>query len=200
MTVIPDNIELEIVLAHPGNSKNAVEILDKKFYDALDAHKIPKTAVSFVSVENPYYWYCWWWEYRHYYNSKTYKLKLDCSKHSFAFINDINADYIRSIRITSSTHSQIAEYRRQVKIEAMKAAKEKASDLLECIGQKAGKVIEVVELQEPVNNYWYGRYDVNNYTSNAYIPQTVNPGDNTEQSGVPSIKLRFEIKAKFEII
>ncbi len=201
MTVIPDDIELEIVLAHPGNTKNSVEVLDKKFFDALEAHKMPKSAVSFVSVDNPYYWYCWWWEYRHYNNSKTYKIKLDCKKHDFAFINDIKPDYIRSIRIASSTHSQIAEYRRQLKMEAMKAAKEKASDLLECIGQKAGKVFEVVELQEPdANNYWFNGYNVNSYTSNAYFQQPLSGADASDQPHVPSIKLRFEIKAKFEII
>lgn len=202
MTLIPDDIELEIVLAHPGNSKNSVEVLDKKFFDALEAHGIPKAAVSFVSVDNPYYWYYWWWEYRHYYNSKTYKLKLDCKKYDFSFINDIKPEFIRSIRITKSSHSQITDYRRQVKVEAMKAAKEKAADLLESIGQKAGKVFEVIEMPEPVNNNnWYNRYNIQNETSNCIVSQPSSASNSSVgESFVPAIRLRFEIKAKFEII
>ncbi len=202
MTVIPDEIVLEIILGSQSSIKQlSIEELDKKFYDAIKAHGIPESVVSFVSVDNPYYWYYWWWEYRNYYNTKTYKLKLDCKKYDFSFINDIKTEYIRSIRITSSTHSKITEYRQQVKVEAIIAAKEKASVLLEAIGQKAGKVFEVVEIQEPINtNYWYNSYNMQNQTSNCMISQPSSGDSNVTDSYVPSIKLRFEIKAKFEIL
>lgn len=201
MTVVPDQIELEITLYSPSNSKKSIEELDKKLYDALKAHDIPESVVSFVSIENPYYWYYWWWEYRHYYDTKTYKVKLDCRKYDLAFINDLGADNIRNIRITSSTHSMITEYRRQVKVEAMVAAKEKASALLEAIGQKAGKVIEVIEMPESANaNYWYNPYSVQNVTSNSIVSQPSSGYSGGGESYVPSIKLRFEIQAKFEIL
>lgn len=204
MTVVPDELELEIVLAHPATSKKSAEELDKKMFDALDAHNIPRSALSFISVDNPYYWYYWWYEYRHYCNTKTYKLTLDCSKHDFSFINDIKPEYIRSMRITRSSHSQITTYRRQVKVEAMKAAKEKASDLLESIGQKAGKVFEVVEMPEQANNNynsWYNRYDIQNLSCNSIVPQSISGNNNNSgDSYIPAIRLRFEIKAKFEIL
>lgn len=202
MTVIPDEIELEIILGSPSSIKElTIEELDKKFYGAIKAHGIPESAVSFIAVDNPYYWYYWWWEYRNYYNTKTYKLKLDCSKYDFAFINDIKTEYIRSIRITSSTHSMITDYRRQVKVQAMIAAKDKANDLLECIGQKIGKVIEVIEVPEVVNtNYWYNSYNMQNVTSNCIVSQPSSGYSDGGESYVPAIKLRYEIKAKFEII
>jgi len=201
MSVMPDEIELEIVLASPSGSKLKIEDIEKHFFEVLKTQKIPESAVSFISADNPYYWYYWWWDYRHYSNTRTYKLKLDCTKHTFAFIKDLNTDYIRSLRITSSTHSKITEYRKQVKIEAIRAAKQKASDLLESIGQSAGKVIEVIEIPESVNtNFWYSGYNIQNLTSNAIVSQ---PYDGEGTSGteyIPTIKLRFEIKAKFEIL
>jgi uncharacterized protein len=202
MSVIPDEIELEIVLGSQSSMKQlSIEELDKKFFDALMDHGIPESAAKFVSVDNPFYWYYWWWEYRYYTNTKTYKLKLDCTKYDFSFINDIKPEYIRSIRITSSTHSKITEYRRQVKVEAMLAAKDKANDLLECIGQKIGKVIEVIEVPETVNqNYWYGYYNMQNLTSNCMVPQSSGESSAAGESYVPAIKLRYEIKARFEII
>lgn len=203
MTVMPNQIELEIIIcSNYKGSKHSMEETEKKFFDVLEMHKIPKSVVSFISADNPYYWYYWWWEYRHYYDTKTYKLKLDCTKYDFSFIKDFESEYIRSIRITQSTHSKITEYRRQVKVEAIIAAKEKASVLLEAIGQKTGKVIEVIEIQEPVNNnYWYNRYDNQNLTSNCIVSQPMS-GSNTGsiESQVPTIKLRFEIKTKFEIL
>ena len=95
----------------------------------------------------------------------------------------------------------ITEYRRQVKVEAMVAAKEKASALLEAIGQKAGKVIEVIEMPESANaNYWYNPYSAQNLTSNCVVSQPSSGYSEGGESYVPSIKLRFEIKAKFEIL
>ncbi len=203
MSVTPDQIELEITLIHPHNTKTSIEELDKEIAAALKAHNIPKSALTYISVDNPYYWYYWWWEYRHYSNTKTYKLKLDCNKYDFAFINDIRNDYIRSINITSSTHSEITDYRRQVKVEAMMAAKDKANDLLECIGQRVGNVMEVIEVIQPAaNNYW-GSYYNQDITSNCVMSQPSSSSGSSASGGaayVPTIKLRFEIKAKFEIL
>ena len=83
----------------------------------------------------------------------------------------------------------------------MLAAKDKANDLLECIGQKIGKVIEVIEVPETVNqNYWYGYYNMQNLTSNCIVPQSSGESSSAGESYVPAIKLRYEIKARFEII
>lgn len=201
MSIVPDEVEFEIILSSNYKStKHSMEDVEKKFFDVLEAHSIPKMAVSFISIDNAYYWYYWWWDYRHHYDTKTYKLKFDCSKYDLSFIKDFDTDFIRSIRITKSSHSKITEYRRLVKIEAIKAAKDKASVLLEAIGQKAGKVLEVIEIQEPVNNnYWYGGYGQQCLTSNTMMAQP-SSGSGDNESRVPSIKLRFEIKTKFEIL
>ena len=203
MTVIPDQIELEIIITSTyRSSKHSMEEMEKKFFAVLESHKISKMSVSFISVDNPYYWYYWWWEYRKYYDTKTFKLKLNSAKDDLSFIKDFDPDYIRSIRITNSSHSNITEYRKQVKVEAIKAAKAKASLLLESIGQKAGKVIEVIEIQEPVNNnYWYNRYGAQNLYSNSIISQPASGQDSeNNETRVPPIKLRYEIKTKFEIL
>lgn len=199
MTIVPDIIELEVVLGSESESKSSVEAMEKNFFDALEAHKIPKILVSFVSVENPYYWYYWWWEYRHHNNTRTYKINLDCNQYDLSFIKDLDPENVRSIRITQSKHTKIAEYRMQIKKEAIIAARDKASYLMESIGQKAGKAFEVIEIQEPVNNnYWYG-YGNQNPTSNCVMSQSSYDVPVAE-ANIPSIKLRFEIKAKFEII
>lgn len=199
MTIVPDIIELEVVLASENDSKSSVDAMEKNFFDVLEAHKIPKVLVSFVSVENPYYWYYWWFEYRHYNNTRTYKINLDCNLYDLSFIKDLKPENVRSIRITQSRHSKISEYRMQIKKEAIVAARDKAQYLMESIGQKAGKAFEVVELQEPENNnYWYG-YNNQNPTSNCVMSQSSYDVPQAE-ANIPAIKLRFEIKAKFEII
>jgi len=51
-------------------------------------------------------------------------------------------------------HSKIEEFRREVKVGALKVAKEKVADLAEAIGQKVGRAIHITET--PENNYWTG--------------------------------------------
>jgi len=197
MNVVPDQVELEIILTHPGNSKQAIDELDRELKEALAKNGIPESALMFVEVNSPYYWYYrWWWE-RNYYNSKTYQLKLDCNKYNLDFIKDIKSEYINNIRIVKSTHSKITDYRSEVKVNAMIAAKEKAELLLQSIGEEVGCVIEIVELVEPQNNpYWY--YNDMSLTSNCIVPQT-DYNYSQMETILPSIKLRYEIKAKFEI-
>lgn len=211
MNVMPDIIELEIIITSNYKTiKNPFEDVEKKFFKVLEDHNIPKSSLSFMSMESPYYWYYWWYEYRRYYDTKTYRLRIDCTKNDFSFLKDFDENYIRSIRIVSSSHSKITDYRKQVKIEAIKMAKEKANFLLESIGQKAGKVIEVIEIQEPSQqiypyyNPWYPRQNLSlNSISNSIMSQPSSgnsEGAETEKSLIPTIKLRYEIKAKFEII
>lgn len=209
MTIIPDQVEMEIILVSSNSYvKNPFADVEKKFLKVLEDHKIPQSCLTFMSQDNWQYWYYWWYEYRNQ-NTKTYKLKIDCNTMDLSFIKDLDANYIRSIRITSTTHSKLTEYRKQVKVEAMKMAKEKAGLLLESVGQKSGKVLEITEITEPAKtqnpyDYWYGRnLIVQNSTSNSVMSQPSNDysnPQNNENSLIPTIKLRFEIKAKFEIL
>jgi uncharacterized protein YggE len=199
MTIVPDVVELEIVLTHPGNYKQSTEALDKSIHEALEENGMPKSLLMFVGLESPYYYYYnWWWEHN-YHNSKTYKIKLDCKKYNLDFINDIKPEYISNIRITSSTHSKITDYRSDVKVQAMVAAKDKASLLLTSIGEEVGGVLEITEIIQPANSnsYWYG----NNaeLTSNCVMYQP-NYSSSEYEAILPTIKLRYEIKAKFEIL
>jgi uncharacterized protein len=198
MNIVPDEVELEIVMSS-ADDKVKAQVLETHLFDVLKKNNISESQVTFLSVENPYYWY-WWWSYR-FHNARTYKITIDCSKQNMSFIQDLNVYYVRSIRISKTTHSKITEYRRQVKVEAMRQAQEKALELLESIGQSIGKVIEVIEMPEPVNaNFWYNSHHIQNITSNAIVsPQAGSGGGDNDSNGLPSIKLRFEIKAKFEI-
>lgn len=79
-------------------------------------------------------------------------------------------------------------YRKQGKIEALKAAREKASYLVEAMGQKLGEVIRIVE---PASSY-VSPYSLYQAQSNVSMGTAA-----TEQYRV--IKLRYEMTARFAI-
>jgi uncharacterized protein YggE len=84
------------------------------------------------------------------------------------------------------------EYKRKVKVEALKAAKEKADLLLAAIGKQTGEVKLIRE-----------RDDNMSYMQPLYIKANVAMDLNSESGGQPiemqKIKLRYEIEVHFLI-
>lgn len=118
--------------------------------------------------------------------------QLDVRLTDFEQINTIirfvDTKGVEFMRIGELKHKDLAMYRRQGKIEALKAAREKATYLVEAMGQKLGEVIRIVE---PVSNSVspYGNFRAQ---SNVSLGTAA-----TEQYRI--IKLRYEMTARFAI-
>jgi len=131
--------------------------------------------------------------------SKDYRLKLrDLAK--IEKLQEI-ADRlnISSLDLIESTHSELTTFRKETKMEAIRAAKAKAEYMLGAIGEKVGKAVfiqEVPEENEP-RPFGYTNLAVNsNATSNGI---TANSQDSTSTLTFSKIKLRYAVVARFEI-
>lgn len=194
VVVQPDQIDLEIVLKEyniDDDNKVSLETIEADFNRLLKKNNVPAKNVLFNS--DNYYWYYWWTYRNEYHKQKHYTLKLDNTTDFLALVKDLNIKGVESIRIANTSNKELYNLRKQVKIDAIKAAKEKAQYLLESIGEKVGRVISVDELQDNNgNHFFYGQELLSNYkrTSNS----TGNEIDN-----IATLKLRCEIRVKFEI-
>ena len=197
MEIKPDEVEFEIRLVAGGNG--SIEKSEKKFFDVLENHGIAKDQANFKNLDYYNYWYYWWHRKEHEYKTFTFTLNEDID--IFDFVTQLDPNWVSHLRVSKTTHSKIQEYRKQVKIDAMKAAKEKATYLLGSVDEKPGALLEVIEVtsQSNQNYYWWNQQ---NLLSNAVSNYTTS--NSTESSaeidGVQAIKLRYEIKTKFEII
>ena len=131
--------------------------------------------------------------------SKDYRLKLrDLNK--IARLQEL-ADSLNISRLDliDTEHSEITQLRRETKMDAMKAARDKADYLLGSIGQRAGKPVYIKEEPDEAPRPLGANYYSANVTSN--ISRT-SPGDSDKADDSLSfsqIRLRFVITAKFEI-
>lgn len=123
--------------------------------------------------------------------SKQLELKLYDFKIIDKIINRVNMRGIDYMNIGELKNKNITSYRRQGKMDALKAAKEKAKYLLAGIGKEVGDVISVIEPEESRAYYGQAQYMSTSNVSN--FPTS----DGIEN--VRKIKLRYEMKAKFEI-
>ncbi|MCU0444761.1 MAG: SIMPL domain-containing protein [Microscillaceae bacterium] len=125
--------------------------------------------------------------------SKRYTLKV-------ATVEELNKAFdifdkldIQEADVLRVHHTEMEKYRKEIKIKAIQAAKVKAEYLLEAIGEKLGKPLEIVELDDyndisPV--FRNQTANVNYYQDAVAASEAIN---------FQKIKIRYSVKAKFEI-
>lgn len=191
MMVEPDDVTFEIVLQ--TNDKASLIDAEKKFFEILKKNNIKTDEVNFTSAGNNYWYY--WWNNRNSFR-KSFQIKINPKTQVLSFLEDLNQKWITSVTLTDKNNSKISEYRKEVKIQAIKAAKEKANYLLNAIGNKAGKPLEIIEVDDnnPDEEMRLGGYAQKyvNYSSKL-------ESNNNQIENIESIKLKYTIKAKFEI-
>lgn len=105
-------------------------------------------------------------------------------KKVFKKLSDMN---IKEAIISKTESSEIENYRKEVRIAAIKVAKEKATYLLQAIGEELGKPLEIKELD--LNSFRFS-----NTSSNMIIKDNVNVETNFEK-----ILVRFSYYIKYSV-
>lgn len=123
--------------------------------------------------------------------SKEFDLKLDNFKIVDTIIKNINNKGINALHFGELKNKDQATYRKLGKIEALKAAKTKATYLVDCMGKQLGDILRIVEPEERGNFYMPVQASLSNtaFTSS----------DNQNPTAIRKIKYKYEMKARFEI-
>lgn len=132
--------------------------------------------------------------------SITYQIKFSNTKLIDQLVDRLDDEATNNFTIVRTSHSKIVEYRRQLKIQAVKAAKEKANYLAESVNEKVGEAITIEEPQE------YAASDVSNNIYKSNISMLENVNIKAESYGIANgsvdyrkIKLRFEVKVLYAL-
>lgn len=153
LEIVPDELYFSISLKEyfkdEKNQKDkvALETLEKQLIEAVKSAGLPKENLSISGVTG----YREWTgkkKPQHFLAGKQFQLKLSNANNIndlMAKVDDRGVEYVSMNRVE---HSKKEEFRKQVKMNALKAAKEKAGYLLESIGEKLGEVLEIHEVEE----------------------------------------------------
>lgn len=203
MSIVPDEIELEIILLeyNLNGKKVTLSNIEDDFNKILIKNNIDTKSINLEASNNNWYWWHWW-NYRYEsYHTKTIHLKLNKETNFLKLVEDLNEKWTQSIRISKTTSREIQRLRKEVKKEAMRAAKEKATYLLESVDETIGSLLSAEEMPEAQNapNFWYNRPNLINNVSNSVMNSNSFSSSDNGIENVGNIKLRYEIKAKFEI-
>jgi uncharacterized protein len=205
MEIVPDEIFVNIQLTEyqkRGESKKDLEAVKSQFLESCKSLGIPDSLISIIFYSG--------YNHNNYYMIRkkkpadlladiTYQVKFKNSKLMDDLVDKLDDNATRNFRIVSTSHSRISEFRKQLKIKAVQAAKEKGVYLTEAVGEKLGQTItihEPTEWQRDLfnnSNYTlgYGLYD------NERLDSVRTP--NTPEVDFKKIKLRYEVNVVFAL-
>ncbi len=127
---------------------------------------------------------------------KQYELKLDSPAKLDIILADLDERGLQSASMKRVDHSESEDFKKRLKIEALKAAQEKANYMVQALDEKLGKVLEIRELGEG-NNFPQPLYA--KAFSRASISET---GNDVTESDVAyqKIKLSYSVQTVFSIL
>lgn len=190
--VTPDIINVSISLQEYMNGKNKVtiDVLENQLENAVQEAGIPKDDFTINNLS----------AYNNYYQKKKDPDFLAAKQYSIRFhdldkfnrvLSGVDPKGIQSTNIDSYDYSKITELKHDLKIQALLAAKDKATYLLNSIGEKLGGVIDITEVDNGNNQGFIANRAV---LFNAKAPVADSDID------FKKIKLSFQINAVFEIV
>ena len=127
--------------------------------------------------------------------AKQYELKVSGPEKLDGILSKVESRGVQYANVARVDHSKREEFKKQVKIDALKAAKVKAEYLVASLDQKLGKVLSIKELDE--NLYFpqpvFAKANVRAFAAEA--------ADAVQDSDVQyqKIKISYRMQAAFEI-
>lgn len=200
--IIPDEIYVQVDLKEyekKGQGKINIETIKRNFLNNVKAIGIADSLISVAAYDgfggNP------WLRKKNKKNelfaSISYQIKIKTSKQLDDLVDKLDDEATTNFYIQRTSHSKLAEYRKQLKIQAIKAAKEKAQYLSEAIDEKAG---EAVTINEPTE-YYQPYYNV--MRSNVMMKEQAMAADMAGAEGNPvdfrKMKLKYDVTVVFAI-
>ena len=201
MEIIPDEIYVIVDLREydkRGQGKVDIETIKSAFLQKCKDLGLPDSTITIATYEgysNP------WLRKKKkadLYASISYQIKFTKSNDIDKLVDKLDDDATQNFRIVKTTHSNIKEFRKQLKILAIKAAKEKGLYLTEAIDEKLGEAVTITEFETPTGyyNFFANQYQFANSYSNT---QAAGPGNSDTAADFNKIKLHYEVNVVFAL-
>lgn len=200
MEVIPDEIYVQVDLREyekKNQPKVSIDQIKNELLQNLKSIGVPDSAISIASYEG-YSGHRWWVRRKkdpELYATISYQIKFTNSYKLDQLVPLLDDDATQNFQVVRTSHSKIQEFRKQLKIQAMKAAKEKALYLTDAINEKLGEAITITEPAD-ISTYYFSRgtLEKDKY-SNVQMQGTTA----TSEIDFKRIKLKFDVNVLFAL-
>lgn len=204
MSVVPDEIYVQVDLKEykkKGENKTPIDKIKADFLAACRAAGIPDSNINVMNFEGA--------------NANlmvkrrqkdpdmiatiSYQVKFTKASKMDDLVNRMDDEATNNFSVVNVSHSKMSEFRKQLKIEAIKAARAKAMYLCEAVGEQLGTAITINEPAE------YGGYEprVQRMASQSAMSNntfaTYDSAGGAEGIDFKKLKIRYEMQMTFAI-
>ncbi|HVF80556.1 MAG TPA: SIMPL domain-containing protein [Flavisolibacter sp.] len=201
MEITPDEIYVQVDLKEyekKGQGKITIDKIRQGFLTAVRSLGLPDSSLVIADYDgvngNP------WWRKKaklkdELYSSITYQVKLRNSAQVDQLVDKLDDAATQNFFIQRTSHSKLAELRKNLKIQAVKAAKEKADYLAGAVNENIGVAVTINEPNEYYQPY-YGTM-----ASNRMMKAEVNQQSAADepQADFKKIKLKYDVNVVFAL-
>lgn len=202
MEVVPDEIYVQVYLKEyekKGGGKITIDKIRQDFLTAVRSLGLPDSSISVSGYDannyNP------WWRKKNkkeeLYASITYQVKLRNTAQVDQLVDRLDDNATQNFYISRVSHSRVEEYRRTLKMQAVKAAKDKAQYLADAVNEKVGVAITINEPSEYYPQPYYANMR-SNMAMKAEVADAGAPADQP-QADFKKMKLRYDVNVVFEL-
>lgn len=194
MEIIPDQIYIKVLLSEK-DTKNKVSVSE------LEKQMIQKLKEIGINIDKELMVKDMGSNFKNYLLSKKeiiltkeYQVIVHDGKTASQLFVELEKIGISNIDIEKLDHSKMEQFRREVKINAIKASKEKAEALTAAINQGIGRAIYIQEIQN-----FYGYPQVSNNIMIRGIASGYNTSNNQPEIDFEKIHIEYSIMCRFEL-
>ncbi|NTS40509.1 SIMPL domain-containing protein [Flavisolibacter sp. BT320] len=202
MEIVPDEIYVQVYLKEyekKGSGKVTIDKIRQSFLTAVRSLGLPDSAVSVSGYDannnNP------WWRKKNkkeeLFASITYQVKLRNAAQVDQLVDKLDDNATQNFYISRTAHSKLEEFRKNLKIQAVKAAKEKAQYLAGAVDETIGVAITINEPGEFYQPY-YGNMASNRMMKTEML-QDASAAADQPQADFKKMKLRYDVSVVFEL-
>ena len=200
--LVPDQIDVIVTLKEydkKGSGKIDIESIKSAFLQSVRAVGLPDSAVTiaFFGGDNGNPWLRKKNKKVEMYASISYQVRLKSSKQMDNLVDRLDDNATQNFYIAGTSHSKLEEYRKALKIQAVKAAREKARYLAEAIDEKVG---EAVTINEPNEYYMPYANNVNVMMRGRVAGAEANQSEPDAQvADFKKIKIKYDVTVVFAL-
>ncbi|HET7899079.1 MAG TPA: SIMPL domain-containing protein, partial [Flavisolibacter sp.] len=142
----------------------------------------------------------WWWK-KHkkeeLYASITYQVKLRSSAQVDQLVDKLDDNATQNFFIQRTSYSKLDELKRNLKIQAVQAAKEKATYLASAINESVGVAVTINEPNEFYQPYYNTMANRSMAMKSAVMDQESAP--DMQQADFKKLKIRYDVTVVFAL-
>ncbi|MBL7927393.1 MAG: SIMPL domain-containing protein [Bacteroidia bacterium] len=200
LELVPDEIFVNFTLQEfydNQKKKHDIDEIQTTFLNTCAKFGITKDRIQIQSMSgfngNNWYWRKQKREQPDLLANTVYIIKFSNAADIDKLVNNMDDRATNQLYISKTSHSKMDEYKRDLKIKALQAAKNKATYLCEAVGEKVGQALIISEFE---NNFEPQYAQPKMYTNMA---MDMAAGSANEGVDFQKIIVRSEIKATFAI-